>query len=835
MAKNRRKNRIGPPIAAGVRRRGWILAVAAVMGAFGYLICQLYNIQVKNGDYYRQLASAQQLKDATITAVRGEIYDSTGRTLASTSIVWNITCDPADSKGLYTTTGEGDAAVKTLDEGVCTEISAAIARIFAAGDGSSGAAVDTGSDAYTAAYDTVYKAFSRIDTQYRMLAAKVDLPVANAVSNYIAGYNKDHEGVAISIDIAKTYKRNYPYGAFAAAVLGFCDADGNGAYGLERSYNETLSGVDGRSISVKDALGNEVATDDATEYAAQDGYNLDLTLNASVQEVVEKYLSEAVKANNVSNRGCAIVMDVNTGAILAMASKPDFDPNDPYTVYDPGYMAALVAAEPEIYAHWVTDAAGTPLVDAQGYRIMDTEYDYTGTYREIQWKNKAVTELYYPGSVFKVITGAAALDSGAGTTNTSFSCSGNFNVSDRTYHCANRKAHGTQNMFDALRNSCNIYFIQLAQRMGAATFFDYFNSFGFTEPTGVDLPYEARYMQYYTQAQLGDVQLASSAFGQSMKVTPLQMCTAIAACVNGGYLVTPYLVSEVTDANGNTVQRTDTTVKRQVISDTTSAEIRQMMEYEVGDANNTTGGYKAYVAGYRVGGKSGTSEQLDMDKRISDGDYKKVASFVAMFPADDPEYLVYIMLDDPNNASTDYSSILAAPVVGNIISDIAPYLGVSTSGEDLASETVKVPELVGKEWGDAQVELNRRGLKHRLITGENDATAAPVTYQYPAAGTMVSGETTVYLYVNGVGGSSVTVPDVTGKSAAFAQQMLSAAGLNYLVQGDASGTVTAQDVQYGASVEMGTVVTITCTADAPAESTAADPAQGDTGQTGTGG
>ena len=818
------KTQTGPRVARSVRIWGWSLSVMAIVAAFGLLAYQLYTIQITNGAYYRQLASAQQLKDSAIQAERGEIYDATGKTLASTSIVWNLTCDPKDSKGLYTT--DKDTGATTLDTGVCSEVSTGITKILTAGDGSDGSGVDTSTAEYAALYDTVYAAFSRIGSQYRTLAARVELPVAQAASDFIKSYNSAHKGVSIVFSTEKNYKRNYPYGAFAASVIGFCDNDGSGIYGLEKSYQTQLAGVNGRSIGVQDAQGNEVANNNATEYAAQDGYNLVLTLDANVQEVAERYLNEAIRANSVSNRGCCIVMDVNSGAVLAMATKPDFDPNDPYTVYDPTYLHALVEAEPELYAHYQTNEDGTYVTDTLGNKVIDEEYDYTGTYRELQWKNKAITELYYPGSVFKVITAAAGLDSGKATLDTSFSCSGNYDVADRTYHCANRKAHGTQNMAMGLRNSCNIYFIQLAQSLGAGTFFDYFNSFGFTAATGVDLPYETHYMQYYTEKQLGAVQLASSAFGQSMEITPLQMCTAVAACVNGGYLVTPYLVSEITDANGNTVQKTQTTVKRQIISSTTSDELCQIMEYEVGDGTNVDGGYRAYVAGYRVGGKSGTNEQLNMEKRISDGDYKKVASFVAMFPADDPEYLVYIMLDDPNNASTDYSSILAAPVVGNIISEIAPYLGVTTSGENLESETIKVPDLTGQEWGNAQVELNRKGLKHRLVTGNADTTAALVSYQYPAAGTMVSGGTTVYLYINNTTGSQVTVPDVTGKSAAFAQQMLSAAGLNCLLQGDAGGTITAQDIAGGTSVEMGTVVTLQSagTADAGSAAGADSPA-----------
>ena len=401
------------------------------------------------------------------------------------------------------------------------------------------------------------------------------------------------------------------------------------------------------------------------------------------------------------------------------------------------------------------------------------------------------------------------VDSGKATYYTTLNCSGAYGVAKETYHCAGKKSHGVQNLAEALRNSCNIYFIQLGQRLGSSVFYDYFDAFGFTERTGVDLPNETGMMKYYTKNQLGEVQLASSAFGQAMAVTPLQVCTAISAAVNGGYLVTPHVVDKITDQNGNVVEEVGANVRRQVISESASETIRQIMEYEVGDGSTNGGGSNAYVAGYRIGGKSGTSEQLNMERR-ADGDYKKVASFAAVLPANDPEILVYVMLDDPNNARTDYSSILAAPVVGNIISEIAPYLGIATDGIDRSQTTVKVPNLVSKEWSNAQVALNNKGLKHQLVESESSQAAAVVTYQYPHAGAEVASGTTIYLYTDTYSGSHTEVPDVSGKSADFARQMLTAAGLNCQVAGEGTGTVQSQSEAAGASVQKGTVVTITC-------------------------
>ena len=800
------------------RRVCSILGLAAVVLASAVVVHSLYVIQIRDGAKYRQYAAQQQLLDTTVKATRGEIYDANGITLASTSVVWNIWADPSYSSILYTTsTNDDKTTVRTFDPTMCAEVSQGITLRLLSGDGESLDAVDTSSEAYQTQYQKVYDTLSKTDTRYQVLATKVNNAVKLSIEDYVSGFNKAHKKGSgadrigrVSVSTEKSSQRNYPYGAFAAAVLGFTDGEGVGTYGLEKSYQSTLAGVDGRTITRRNAVGNAIADQNATTFAAKDGSNLVLSLDVNVQEIVERYLNEAIAANTVENRGAAIVMNVKTGAILAMASKPDFDPNDPldYSA-NLDYLNELVHAEPELYGIYKKDENGNELKDANGNRILDEEADYSGYFRDIQWKNKTITELYYPGSVFKVITSAMGVDSGLANINTTFTCAGAYGVAKETYHCAGHKAHGTINLADALRQSCNIYYIQLGQRIGSQTFYNYFDAFGFTDRTGVDLPSETGLMKYYSANQLGEVQLASSAFGQAMAITPLQMCTAVAAAVNGGYLVTPHVVDKITDQNGNVVEEIGANVRRQVISKSASETIRQIMEYEVGDGTTTGGGSNAYVAGYRIGGKSGTSEQLNMERR-ADGDYKKVASFAAVLPANDPEILVYVMLDDPNNAHTDYSSILAAPVVGNIISEIAPYLGIATDGIDRSQNTVKVPNLVGKEWSNAQVSLNTKGLKHQLVESESDQTAAVVTYQYPHAGATVASGTTIYLYTDTYSGSHTEVPDVSGKSADFARQMLTAAGLNCQVAGDSAGTVQSQSEAAGSSVQKGTVVTITC-------------------------
>ena len=815
-----RLRRSGPHERLGPRLRHFSFGAAVffVLMAAAIVVHSLYNIQIKDGATYRQYAAQQQLLDSTIQATRGEIYDTSGITLASTSVVWTIWADPSYSTALFTTQTDEKTNVttKTVDQSALNEVATQITLRLLSGDGKSLDSVDSSSAAYQAQYQTVVDALSQNDSSYQVLATKVNNAVKLSIAEYVSGYNDSHKksnaekGIRkgrISISSTKSFQRDYPYGAFAAAVLGFCDADGYGTYGLEKSYESTLAGVNGRTITLRNAYGNAIADANATTYAAKDGSNLVLSLDVNIQEVVERYLNEAIRANTVENRGAAIVMNVKTGAILAMASKPDFDPNDPLNYEDNlAYLTELVHAEPELYGIYLKNEDGSYVTDENGNKILDPAGDYSGYFRDIQWKNKTITELYYPGSVFKVITAAMGVDSGAASYNTTLNCSGAYTVAKQTYHCAGKKAHGVQNLAQALRNSCNIYFIQLGQRVGASLFYDYFDAFGFTGRTGVDLPNETNFMQYYNASQLGEVQLASSAFGQAMAVTPLQVCTAISAAVNGGYLVTPHVVDKITDQNGNVVQEIGAGIRRQVISESASKTIRDIMEYEVADGTQGGGG-RAYVAGYRIGGKSGTSEQLNMDRR-ADGDYKKVASFAAVLPADDPEILVYVMLDDPNNARTDYSSILAAPVVGNIISEVAPYLGIATDGVDRSANSYKVPNLVGQEWSNAQVSLNIKGLKHKLMESTSDQTAAVVTYQYPHAGVEVPYGTTVYLYTDTYEGSHTEVPDVGGKSADFARQMLAAAGLNCIVEG--SGTVQSQSEEAGSSVQRGTIVTITC-------------------------
>ena len=770
--------------------RYWLLAGAFACGA-AILVGRLAWLQIAMHDEYRIQAANQQLKDVAVTPTRGQIYDANGKVLAKSSIVWTIAADPSQISAPKAAEGDERPAEERRAERVRT-VSADVAELLGLDE------------------NEVYDKLIDSESQYEVLAKQVDKPVADQIKEYASENN-------LPITVTQDTKREYPYGAFAASVLGFMHADGYGFYGLEAYYEETLAGTPGRLVSIKNGLGAEIANDEREEYPAQDGNSLVLTLDANIQAIAEKYLENSVKVNNVSERGVVIVMDVNTGAILAMATKPDFDPNDPMTIYDPERAALLEG-------------------------LSDEEYTQVqGQERQRQWKNKAITDLYTPGSVFKLITTSAALDSGVSTPGTNYYCGGSYQVLPGTkpYSCAEGANHQWQDMGKVLYNSCNIATIHEAEKMGIETFSDYYNAFGFTEKTGIDLPAEqAPYagISYHPADSMTIVDLASTSFGQAQKVTPIQMITAVAAIANGGYLVQPYIVDKIVDQEGNVVQETEPTIKRQVISEEVSQQVLKMMEGVVDYGAAGAAGRNAYVAGYHIGGKPGTSEKLDQGEREGGG-YEKVSSFLAVLPVDDPQIAILAFVDEPH-AETEYGSMLSAPLIGNIISEVAPYLGIEMDESLLPSGDVTVPNLVTpnnpsySQWDLAQVELNKIGFSHRKV-GSGDRVLA----QYPEAGTKVAAGTTVYLYTDSTEYTKTTVPDVTGKSVALASQMLAGSGLNVRISGDENGQVTAQDVAAGTETPMGTVVTITAAAAAePAQdtSTSTDTSSADSGtDTGT--
>lgn len=781
-----------------MRIRTLILVAAFLIFGFGLLVYQLYVLQIRDYETYRVDATEQQLSDTTIPATRGSIYSSTGKLLAKSSVVWNIIADPSRCSADYIT--QASEKIAELSGGVATA-------------------------------ESIASNLSMSDKKYRVLVRGVDMPTAESIINYASELNDQAGKTVLYLYTEQTSTREYPYGAFMSSVLGFTDSSGNGLYGLESYYNDILSGTPGRSVSLQSAGGIDLTDSESEYHAPIDGLNLNLCIDDNIQSIVEEYLQQAIVDYNVKSRACAVVMNVNTGEILAMASMNQFDPNDPNTIYDSEMQAildsdTLTAEQIDTLVSRLGDTSDLQAIIEDGV-IGDDEYSkLQGMMREAQWKNKNITELYYPGSVFKLVTASAALDSGLMDTSQQFYCSkegwtinAGSALYEHTYHCANNDVHGWQDMATALNNSCNIYFIQVGLTLGAQVFYDYFDAFGFTERTGVDLPNETRWMIYHDAEELAQTEanLDSSSFGQAQTCTPLQMATAVAAVVNGGYLVTPHVVDTITDQSGNVVSSVDTTIRRQVISEEVSAEIRTMMEQVVGKGQDGSSGRNAYVAGYSIVGKSGTSENLGREKR-EDDDYHKQISFAAVLPIDDPEVEVFVMMDDPR-WTNDSASQIVAPVVGNIISEIAPYLGLERDPEYDTSATVVVPDVVSKNnsWVNAQVEMNKKGLSHKLVGG-----TGTVVHQYPAAGTVVPVGSTVYLYTQTTTDTMVNVPNVVGKSGSFAVQMLSAAGINAKVEGDESALVTSQSVAEGESVPMGTVITIQTAAEEQSDTTTDD-------------
>lgn len=775
---NKNTNEPSNGVNRSLKVRSYVLLGLFLVVGCGVLIWRLYTWQIVRHDEMLNAAASQQMKDMTITPQRGQIYDATGKVLAKSSIVWTITADPSQIKAPSLTEEELDAM-----GGTETDESKAQRRADRVQSISEDLAGILSMDA-----QEIYDKLIDSSKQYVLLAKQVDKPVADEISQY-ASDNK------LSLIVSQDTKREYPFGAFAASVLGFMHADGYGFYGLEQYYEDVLAGTPGRLVSQRTPTGGEVANDDRVLYEAKDGDNLILTLDAEIQAIAEKYLENSVKVNNVSERGVVIVMDVNTGAILAMATKPDFDPNDPMTIYDPERAALLEGLEGEEYTK------------------------VQGEERQRQWKNKTITDLYTPGSVFKLVTTSALLDSGAGTVNSSFNCvAGGYTVLPGTkpYQCADNGygvlgVHGWQTPADVLANSCNQATIQEALLMGKEVFSDYYTAFGFTETTGIDLPaeqYPYEGVSYYPEEDMTLIDLASTSFGQAQKVTPIQMATAVCAVVNGGYLVQPHIVSKIVDNDGNVVEEFEPTAKRQVISEETSAALRQMMEAVVGGGADGAAGRNAYVAGYHIGGKSGTSEKLDRPKADDPTSYEKVSSFVGVVPIDDPQILVLAFVDEPH-AETEFGSMLSAPLVGNIISEVAPYLGIETDPSLLPTGNVTVPNLVNpsnpsyQQWDMAQVELNKKGFAHRRV-----GTGELVLAQSPAAGEKVPAGSTVYLFTDSADIPTVTVPGVVGKSAALAKQILSAAGLNASLSAE-EGTVTAQSVAENTGAKMGSVIELT--------------------------
>jgi Cell division protein FtsI/penicillin-binding protein 2 len=722
-----------------IRRRILSVLMGFLVVGFGVLIVRLFSLQIVHGEEYQSLALQQQTRSTTLGAQRGIIYDRNENVLAKSADVWNVCISPAD------------IPAEKIDK--------------LAGDLAEILGVEKEAIVQAASNRTLY---------YQRIKNRVESPVRDEVLAYI------EREKATGIFFEGDSKRYYRYGSLASTLLGFTDYDGNGAYGLEAYYNSQLAGTPGMVVSTKNALGADMTFKYSQMYDAQDGNSLVLTIDESIQHFLERNLETAVIEHQIGNRACGIVMNIKTGEILAMATKPDFNPNEPYIIQSPTTQAKLDALNP----------------NSEEYAALRKELWYE------QWRNKAISDTYEPGSVFKILNAATAVDNNLVSLAEGFFCPGYIDVSGERIRCWDTDGHGAVNFVEGIQKSCNPVFITLGQRIGAQTMYSYMENFGLGEKTGVDLPGEVNSIRQSlaTLSNPGMVELSSTSMGQSFKVTPLQMITAASAAVNGGNLMQPYIVKQVLAPDGSVISTTLPTVRRQVISAQSSQTMRYLLEAVV---DGGSGRYAA-VPGYRIGGKTGTSQKLDKDPNLH------ILSFIGFAPMDDPEYAILLMLDEPKIANA-YGSVIAAPVVGAIFQEMLPYLGYEPTftQAELAQREITLPDLVGLKPHDAQAELTTRGLKTRIV-----GTGPTVIRQIPQAWQKVPNGGTVTLYVSEeVIDTEVEVPDVVGMSALEANLALTNAGLNIEIRGvTTDGVATTVGEQWplaGTNASTGEVVIIT--------------------------
>lgn len=702
-------------------------------------VARVFYLTIVRGEELSEKAETQQLKDTEITAMRGTIYDSNGNVLAQSASVWNVFIDPLNIKDK-----QRDLIV---DE---------FANLF-------------GYDA-----DEKKEFYDRTNHQnhYELVEKKVENNIKEKLSKFVS---KNKLGGCIGTE--QTTKRYYPYGTLASSVIGFTGADDQGLSGIEAYYDEQLTGTNGRIITAKDAKSNNIANDYETSIAATDGDSIVLTINQTIQYYLEKGLRETM--NEYQAKGAyGVVMNCNTGAVLAMSSLPDYDCNEPYK---------LTYSKDKKAIKKLSDK--TAKQEAESAAVQN------------QWRNFTVSDTYVPGSVFKTFVASAALEENVVNLNTTYNCTGSIQVDKYKMKCHYHPGHGTQTLTQGLENSCNPFFITIGQKLGVHNYFKYFDAFGFTQKTNIDLPGEAS-PQYYKEDQYGIVELSSASFGQTNSLTPIQVCTGLCAIANGGKLLQPYLVSSIADANGKTVKKTQTKEIRQVISADTSEKVRKMMKSVVDNGTGKNG----YVAGYSVGGKTGTSTKLGESKN-GEGD-KYIVSFGAIAPSDDPEIAMLIIVDEPNQDLG--GGALCAPIAAQVTQEAMNVLGIEpkyndSEMKDLSKQT---PNVVGKSLDEAKKTLEENNLNF-VVVGD-DST---ITRQCPSGADTIPNGGTVYLYTDDSEKQTVNVPNFNGLTVNEAKDLASSSNLNIQIAGNSmsSGTVVAyrQSEETQAKVEKGTVVTVT--------------------------
>ena len=780
-------------MAKGTREKMWrkalVLTAVLVFLGFGAAAGSLFYWQIVRGEDMSSAALNQSLHSTTLPAMRGTIYDATGtKVLAQSASVWTVVLEPAylyDDEDLRRTVSNGLAPILGLDAEDIYEKT---------GDGSS---------------------------YYTVLKRQVETETRDQINKFLAD-NKIESGIRLIDD----YKRYYPYGTVASNILGFTGTDGQGLGGVETYYDEELSGTEGRLISARNAWNTDMPFEYEQYVEAEDGHSLVLTIDETVQSILEKYLAEGLQTYMVQNGAVAVLMDVDTGAILGMATNPYYDPNDPFTVLDETLLDKVRADMEEDIEDELALAEASGDEDAIEELTIDEDAVYNQALN-LQWRNKAVSDTYYPGSVYKMCVGAMALEEGVVTLDSTFTCTGNMPVEgvENGIDCWKETGHGLETFAAGIYNSCNPWMIHIGQLLGADTFCKYREAFGMTASTGIDLPGEAATLLHSEESMAAvPADLAVESFGQNFSITPVHMLTAACAIANGGYLVQPHVVDRILDSDGNIVSTADTSYRRQVVSEETSRAIIDILQYNV-ESGSATGGY---VAGYRIAGKTGTTEKI-ADWNASNSDVKTyIASYCGFAPAEDPKYALLVFFDEPdyvNNGNLNGGNYVAGPIFAKIMEEVLPYLGVEAQYNEEEAELLDTtaPSVTGMTLDQAYAVLEEAGLSYTVLGDESDGSIA-VTQQVPASGTAVPKDGQVVLYTSGYDEAStlVTVPDFTGLDLVNANYVASVSGLQVSVSGSTGegATVTSQALEEGEQVPMGTVISLTFVNNSNAETTA---------------
>ena len=743
MAANQNPNRKSESIRRAnriIQTRSFVLMILMGVVMFVLLFFRLFDLQIARHEELQSKAVNQQTRRTVVTASRGTIYDTAGNILAISSSAETIILSPLEIDNALNDTE--NPVTWTKDS-----LAAGLAEIL-------------GKDAAS-----IRKRMDNVKSQYELIQLRADEEVAARVRAYV------EENKISGVHLVADTKRYYPYGSLAAQVIGFVGDDNTGLYGLEAYYEEELEGQSGLVISAKDQAENDMLYTYEQYFAAKNGSDLTLTLDTTIQYYLEKGLEAMTDKFSAANGASGIVMNAKTGGIMAMASYPNYDLNDFLTVSDQTLQERIERGE-------------STLADMQ----------------LLQWRNKALNDTYEPGSTFKILTLSAALEEGVVDKTTTVNCGGSVNISGYTIHCSNKNGHGLQTLVQSVGNSCNPAFINYGLRIGNEKFYEYMRSFGLMNTTGIDLGGEAVGV-FAADSSFTQLDLACYAFGQNFTVTPLTLISAQAACVNGGYLHTPYLVERITDSNGNVTYRHDSTPVRQVISEQTSATVRECLEYVVASGTGKNG----QVAGYRIGGKTGTADKGQT------GDV--VVSFLCFAPADDPQVIMLITMDTPSRATGTYVSggNMVAPTASTVMAEILPYLGIepSYSAEELLGMDTTVPNVIGSTVEQAKEKLKERALSYKIV-GDGDT----ITDQTPAGGAIIPGKSTVILYASAAKPTDkCVVPHLLGKTPSEANTAATAAGLLIRFSGTTGSEssairVLSQSIDEGTEVDAGTVITV---------------------------